>query len=151
MNVNDKAEIFHLHLHESFVAKDAGIVHENVDTAPLLHGRVNHGANFVSFRYIGAVGDRFTARIDNLLDDRFRRRERRPGAIARAAQIVDDDFRAARGESERMRSAKTAACAGYDCNFSVEADSHASPSQSSKLTTISVFTEFAMKQCSCES
>ncbi|MEZ5981281.1 MAG: hypothetical protein R3C54_03130 [Parvularculaceae bacterium] len=84
MNVNDQAEIFHLHLHESFVAKDAGVIHQNVDTAPLFHGHINHGDDFIRLRYIGAVGDRLTtARIDDLLDDGFSRRER-ISAIARA-------------------------------------------------------------------
>src|SRR3546814_31030 len=45
-------------------------------------------------------------------------------AVACAAQIVDDDLRAAPRQFERIGAAEPAAGSGHDCNTTVEIDRH---------------------------
>ena len=64
------------------------------------------------------------AGVGDLLHHGFRRRRVAAGAVDRAAEIVDDDLRAAPGEFERMGAAQSAAGAGDDDNLAVEANGH---------------------------
>jgi hypothetical protein len=61
-----------------------------------------------------AVGDRLTAAGDDLVDDLLRRPERCAGSVARAAEIVDHDFGAMRGQHQRVLAPNTATRAGDD-------------------------------------
>ncbi len=126
MDVDDKAEIRHLHLGEGFVAQDPRVVDEDVDPAPFFHRGLDHRCDVRVLRHVRAVGDRFAAAFQDFLDDRFGRRERRSRAVARAAEIVDDDLRPARREREGMRAAKAVAGAGDDGDLAVEPDGQGS-------------------------
>ena len=74
------------------------------DAAAVRHGGAARGADF--------------------LDD-LQRGVRMAGAVTGAAEVVDDDFRAAPGEFERIGAAQAAAGAGDNGNAAVKFDRHA--------------------------
>ncbi|MNE45914.1 hypothetical protein D3C80_1402290 [compost metagenome] len=45
VDVHDQAEISQLHLGETLVAQDAGVVHQDVDPAPAGHDLGDHGVD----------------------------------------------------------------------------------------------------------
>ena len=89
-----------------------------------LVARADHGRDLLEIRDVGAVGHRDAAGFADFLDHGFRRRQRSAGAVARAAEIIDDDFGAAARQSQRMRPSKTIARAGDDGDASVKPDCH---------------------------
>ena len=124
MHIQHLCKIGNLHFGERFVAQDAGIGAEQIDTAPLRGRAIHHRLDLLEVRDIGAVGHRYATRFSDFLDHRFRRVERSAGAVARAAEIIDDDLCAAARQSQRMRASKTIARAGNDGDASVKPDCH---------------------------
>ena len=122
MHVHDRLEILERHLGEALVAQDSGIVDEDIDPAPRLHGAVHHVGDFIGPGHVGAMGDRLAAVLRDLVDDRLRRTDRAARAVHRPAQIIDHDFRAARSQCQRMRAAKPCPCARDNGHSAVKPD-----------------------------
>ncbi len=106
------------HLVERDVAQDAGVVDDDVDAA----ARVDRGLDDLVAVLDGVVvGDGLAAGGLDLLDDLVGGGRRAlPVAGAAAAEVVDDDLGAARGEQQRVRAAEAVAGAGDDGDSSVE-------------------------------
>jgi hypothetical protein len=124
MHVQHLREIDDFHLGKGFVAQDAGIGTQEINATPLLGGAIDHCLHLLEVGHIGAIGHCHAARFSDFLDHGFGRRERTAAAVARAAKIVHDDFRAPACEAMRMRAAKTIARAGHDGDASVKPDCH---------------------------
>ena len=110
------------HVVEGLVAQDAGVVDDDVDAAE----RVERGLH--DRRAALGRGDASRCwrprrrRGLDLVDDVRGRARRRPGAVDRAAEVVDDDPGAAAGELERVRPAEAATGAGDDRDLAVETE-----------------------------
>ncbi|MNL51116.1 hypothetical protein D3C87_1741880 [compost metagenome] len=107
-----------VHFVERLVTQNTGIVDHHIDPTEGIEGVLNQ---FV------AVGDRVVVGLGGaagLADFRHHAISRRSvGAFAlgRAAEVVDQDFRALFGEQQCMRPSQAATCTGDDHNFIFEA------------------------------
>ena len=116
MDANDQFEIGGVHFGEGLVAQDAGVVDQDMDAAPGFLRLGDHFFHLGIFGDIAAIRHGLAAsRLDFL--DHGERGIGMAGAIARAAKIVDHDFRTAPRQLERIAAAKAAACAGDDGDF----------------------------------
>src|SRR6185312_3558246 len=105
------------HLLERDIAEDAGVVDEDVDPTP----RVDRGLDdLIAVLDRVVVRDRLAARRLDLGDDLVRRRGTLAFAGEAAAEVVDDDLRAAAGKQQRVRATEAATGAGHDRYFSIE-------------------------------
>ena len=122
MDVDDRVERLGRDVLERGVAQDAGVVHHDVD-APERVERALHdrGAPLGGGHGVG-VAHRFATRVVDLGDDPFGRGRGAAGAVDRAAEVVDDDQRAATRQLERVAPAETTAGAGDDRDLSVEGE-----------------------------
>ncbi len=119
VHVQHQPEIFQGALGETLVTQDAGVVDQDIDPAPLVHGLLDHGLDLV-VGDIGAVGDGLATGCTNLGDHIV-------GVLqfaARVRKIVNQYFRAAFGECQRVAAAEPAACAGNDGYLAIHSDSH---------------------------
>ena len=115
-------------------AHDAGVVHHDVDPAERVQGGVDEGPTVVGSRDVTGVGDRVTARRDDLGGHGRRGAGIRAVALHRSTEVVDDDTRAACREQTRVRATDPAPRAGDDRDASVEADlAHAFPALAVRL------------------
>ena len=96
VHAEDELEIRHLHLGEGLVAQHAGVVDEDVDAAPHPFGARRHRGDLLEIGDVGGVRDRGPAGGANL----FHNPQRIVGSDAVSAEIIDDDFRAARRKSQ---------------------------------------------------
>ena len=124
MHVENQPEVCDLHLGESLVAQDAGVVDEDVDAAPLFHGAAHHVGDALFVGDAAGRGHGFAAGRLDLGDDLVGGFRRAARTVARAAEIVDDDLGAARGERQRMRATEAIAGAGDDGDAVLEGDCH---------------------------
>ena len=129
MYIEHFGEISNFHLGKGFIAQDAGIGAQQIDASPFAGRTRHHGFDLLEIGNIGAIGHRHATGFANFLDDVFRRGQRTAAAVAGAAEIVDDDLRAAAGQPQRMRAPKTIARAGDDSDASVKPDCHDCSSQ----------------------
>ena len=115
------------HVVERLVAQDAGVVDDDVDLAERVDGGLDDGLAALGRGDGVVVGHGLAAGRLDLVDDLSARpRRRTAGAVDRAAEVVDDDQRAALGEQERVGAAEAAAGAGDDRDLAVEPEiSHA--------------------------
>ena len=89
--------------------------------AEALECRRDQSLGALDRRHVVAVRDRRAAGRDDLGDDGRCGRRVRPDARHRAAEIVDDDARAARGQQQRVGPPDPAAGSGDDGDAAVEA------------------------------
>ena len=61
MNVDHRLKVLDRHLGEALVTQDAGIVDEDVDPSPCVHGVFDHAFCALTVRHRAAVGKGFTA------------------------------------------------------------------------------------------
>jgi hypothetical protein len=73
--------------------------------APLFGGTIDHRRDLLEVRDIGAIGHRHAAGFPDLLDHGFGGRRRSAAAVARAAEIIDDDLGTPARQAQRMRTA----------------------------------------------
>jgi hypothetical protein len=123
MNPHDKFKILKRHFGEAFVAQQAGVVDENIDAAPEGLRARDHPPDMFAIGDIGAIRDRNTAQCFDLGCDL----ERCFGGGAIAADIIDDDFGAARREAQCVAAPEPAARASDDRHAFVESDGHLPP------------------------
>src|SRR5690606_2053573 len=116
VNAIDLLPIVIGHLVETGVAKDAGVVDDDVDAAELVERGLNN-----AFAVLDRVvaGDGLAAGGHNLVDDAVGGRLARPLAVHAAAEVIDDDAGSPRSKEQRVGSAQPAARAGDDGDPSV--------------------------------
>src|ERR1043166_7766215 len=90
VDANDRVEILDAHVEDHPVAQDAGIVDDDVNVAPLLDGGLDHPLGAIEVRDVVAIGQGFTARGADLVDDFARWTTGRPAAVQLGADVVDD-------------------------------------------------------------
>ena len=134
MHVKHQTKVAQFHFAETFVAQNAGVVDQNVDAAPRVHRGGDHGGNSRLISHRSVIGNGGSACRTNLVNHHVGRGQL---GVASArwgeAKIIDYDFRATRGECERVLSAEAAASAGNDGNFAVKTNTHAVLSRSGRL------------------
>ena len=106
---------------EARPADDAGVVDQDVDTAPLLDRSIDERLRASGGGHVAGVGDRLSARVDDLGGDPRRRLRVRADARHRAADVVDDDAGAQLGEQARVGPADAASRAGDNRDPALEA------------------------------
>ena len=116
----DSVEVCLGHGEKHLVADDAGIVHDDVEPAVLLHRPLDQGLGRLPVRDRAVVGDGLTAAADDLGGDRFGRRFLGLLAVQSRSEVVDHDRRAGRGKSEAVGAAEAPAAAGHDRDLAVE-------------------------------
>ena len=137
MNLNDEGEVGRIHLGERLVAKDTGIVDENVNAAPGFLGLRDHLYHLLIFGHAGAVRHRFpTGSLDFF--DHLVRGVRCPGAGAITAQVVHHDLGAATGQLKRIFATKAAASASDNGYLVVETDGHGKGAPSRELERLPI-------------
>ncbi len=120
----------HLHHHvpvgfagvgEGLVAQNAGVVHQDVDLAEAVDRRLEDRLAAFHGRDVGAIGHRLAAIGDDLVHHGLgHRRGPRRGAVARAAEVIDDHRCAFLGEQFGVGAAQPAASPGDDRHLSIE-------------------------------
>ena len=114
----DEVPVLRRHLLERRVAQDPGVVHDDVDPLPRVERRLNDLRAVLNGV---VVGNGFSARFLDLVDDLVRRGGRLAVTVSRAPQVVHDDLRAARREEQCVRAAQSVAGPRDDGDPSVEA------------------------------
>lgn len=134
VNIDDEVPVGVLDVLEADVAKDAGVIEEDVDAPKGLDGGVDDAMAVFDAVVVG--GSLATGGFD-LIDDDVRGLESRSVcrigrtsrsahlvgvalALEGAAEVVDDDAGTARGEEEGVGLAEAAASAGDDDDLAVE-------------------------------
>jgi hypothetical protein len=111
VDAHDVVEVVLAHVEEHPVAQEAGVVHEDVEPAPLLEAAPDHGERVVPIGDVAAVGHRVATRSADLVDHRVGRarltltREREP-------EVVHHDLHALPRQRERVRPTEAAPRAG---------------------------------------
>ena len=128
MDAHDRFEIRRGHLGKALVTQDTGVVDQDMDAAPgFLCPRGGFG-HLRKVRDIAAIGDRGPAGCADFLDHGQRRISRtsagNPGAVARAAQVVDHHARASPSQFQRISPAQPAARAGDDGDLVMKGNAH---------------------------
>ena len=108
------------HVHEHPVARDPGVVDEDVEAAERFERLPHHAPGRGEVRDVVAVRDRRAAGGVDFRNDLLRRRRVNALARQRRAEIVDDDPCARTRERECVLPADAAACAGDDRNLALE-------------------------------
>ena len=122
MNIDDSLEVRQRHLGEAGVPQDAGVVDQDVDPAPSLNGGLDHMLHLAGVGDVRPVGDRLTARGDDLVGDFLGRRRGMARAVDGAAEIVDDDLRATPGQGQGVRPTKTRRRTGHDGDAAIKSN-----------------------------
>ncbi len=102
------------HVHQHPVAQDAGVVHEDVEIAERLDGRIDQPLTALPIGDAVAVGDGFPAHRLDLLGHRFGGRLVVATAVGGTPEVVHDHLRAFSGEQQRMLAANATSRAGDD-------------------------------------
>ena len=128
VHIDHQFEIGNLHLGEALVTQDAGVVHQDIDAAPGVHGLLHHGLHRHEVGHGRAVGNRLAARCSDLVDYGLRRADGpgAGGAIPRTAQVINQHAGATRRQCERMLASQSAAGASNDGHTAGEIESHES-------------------------
>ncbi|BBZ43809.1 hypothetical protein MPRM_10900 [Mycobacterium parmense] len=121
MHVDDGFEPVGRHVLEGRVPDDARVVDHDVDPSPRIQGGIDDRLSPLGTRHAVAVGDRLATVAANLLGGGFGGAAASAGTRHRAADVVDHDPRAARGEQQRVPLAQTASRAGDHRHLAVEA------------------------------
>src|SRR5581483_1063627 len=127
VNADHRVPLLLGHLGEGAVTQDAGVVDENVDLAERLDRVVEQGFAARDRADVGAVGDRLAAAFINRVGDLLCHGGVLAGAVAWAAEVIDDDGRAFACKQLCVGSTEAAASAGDDRDFLVEQTHFCSP------------------------
>ena len=103
-----------LHLVEGAVTQDAGIADHAVDLAELVDRGLDDVGGAFGFGDGVVVGDGTTACVTDLLDHLVGHGRSGTGAVARSAEVVDDDAGTLAGERQRILAPESASCARND-------------------------------------
>ena len=132
VDIDDRVEQLGVHVGERLVAQDPGVVDHDVDATEGVDGGLHDRRAALGRRHRVGVGDRLAAGRGDLVDDQLGGADVGAGAIDGAAEVVDDDEGAPRGEKQGVLLAESAAGTGDDRNLAVETElSHESRNLSS--------------------
>ena len=127
MYIQHQFEVVQAALGKALVPQDAGIVHQDVDAAPLVHGLLDHGLDLVVFRHVGAVGDSLAAQGLDLRHHGLGGVAGAAGAVLGAAQVIDHHPGTAFGQFNGVTAAQALARPGNNGYFAVITDRHLFP------------------------
>ena len=102
------------HVDQHAVAEDAGVVHEHVQVAEGVDGRLHEPARPLPVGHVVAVGDRFPARGPDLRHDLLGRGRVAAGPVGAAAEVVDHDLCTLGREQQGVFPPHSASRAGDD-------------------------------------
>jgi hypothetical protein len=114
MNGDHSVEIFGSKVVDHPVAKDAGIVHQNVEATELLDRLPYQVRRPIEVIDAVVIGDRTTACGEDLVNHLLRRALVGAVAIGGGTDIVDDDGGTFAGQREGLATADAASSAGDD-------------------------------------
>ena len=110
------------HVVERLIAKDAGVVDEDVDPPERVECRLHDRLSTFGGGHAFDVGHRLAAEGDDLVDDLLRGAGGTTRPVDQAAEVVDHEASTSSGEFERMAAAEAVAGTGDDGDFVVEAE-----------------------------
>ena len=109
------------HVDDHPVAQDAGVVDEDVEVAERLDRRVDQPLGALPVGDVVAVDDRLAAQVALISATTcWAGVASPPVAVVGAAEVVDDDLGALRGEQQRVLAADAASRSGDDRDATVE-------------------------------
>ena len=114
MHPDHRVELRLLHLQQALVAQDAGVVHEDVDGAEVIHRRLDDPLRLIELADVAVVRDGFTARGFDLLARLRGRVLAAPATVDVYAGVVDDDLSAVRRKLHRDPATDAAPRTGDD-------------------------------------
>ena len=120
MDLHDQVPVLLGGVGEGLVAQDAGVADQDVDLAEIIQGGLEDVLAALDGRDVVGVGRGPAAGRDDVVDHLLRRAPVRARAVARSAQVVDDDRRAFLGEQLGVGLAQPVPCARNDGDFSVQ-------------------------------
>ena len=116
MNGHNQIPILKGHFRKRLIAQDACIINEDINVTPFRDGLIDHGLDFIFLGHIGAISNGFAACGYDFRHDIIRHSGPAARAIHRAAKVINDNFHAARGQSQSMATAQAATCPRHDCD-----------------------------------
>ena len=115
MNFDDEAKVVERHLHKAFVAQDTGVVDQNIDAAPFVHGLLDHVFNLSVVSNVGAMANCLTTCGFDFRNDRICI----GGFAALVAKVIYDDFCTTFCECQRVTPTQTLASSCDDGHLAV--------------------------------
>ena len=112
------------HREQHPVAQDPGVADHDVEPAEGVDGLLHEGTGGSEVADVGGVGDRLAAGSGDLVDDVVGRPGVAAGAVALAAEVVDDDLGAVLGEHQRVLATDPPPPAGDDADPTFTQCSH---------------------------
>ncbi len=120
VNLDDRIPLLLGHVEDRAVAKDARVVDEDVEVAIGLERLLDEILAALPTRDVVVVGARLTAGRLDLIDRLLRGPVVGTRAIPFAAEVIDDDLGAFRGQEHRVRTTDPASGTGDDRDLSVK-------------------------------
>ena len=120
MHLDHPVPIGLLGLGKGLVEQDAGIVHQDIGTAEILDGVLEHRLPACDGRDVGTVGVGTAALGLDRIDDFLRHRNVGAGTVAGTTEVVDHDRRALAREQLCVGLTEPAARTGDDRDLAVE-------------------------------
>jgi hypothetical protein len=117
VNGDDGVPLLLGHVHEHPVAKDPGVVDEDVEAAELVERLLDHPLGAGEVGDVLRICSGFSAGGFDLDDDLLRRRVVVAFARERGTEVIDDDVRAGLRQRKRVRPADAASGAGDNRNL----------------------------------
>ncbi len=124
MDGEDFVPVFFAHVVEGDVAEDARVADDGIEASPGVDRGLDHVETAIVFGDAIVVGDSFAAGGFDFIDDLLRGGTVFALAVWVAAEVVDDDFRAATGEVQRVGAAEAAASTGHKGYLPFKRDCH---------------------------
>ncbi len=116
----DRVEILLAHVEDHAVAKDAGVVHHDVELAEVVQRALDDALGGFEIANALEIRDRLAAEAADLLDHVLGWRTRLTGAVEVAAEIVDHDLGPLFGQQQRFFAANTASGACNDRDLPIK-------------------------------
>src|ERR1700722_1944683 len=122
MDLDHRVPFLDRHVVEHAIAKDASVVHHDVDAAEIVDCVLHHALRVFPARDAAGVGHGATlaVRLLDFLDHALSRARILALAGDRRADVVHHDLGAVRGQGNRRRPSDPAAGAGYDRDLPVK-------------------------------
>src|SRR5713101_7147981 len=117
MDRDNRLEVLVAHVEDHAVAKDSGVVHDNIELAEIVERAFDDPLGGLEVGHALEVGHRLAACRAYFLDNVFGRRARLPGAVEMSPEVVDDHLGALFSHQEHFFAADSASGAGDDRYF----------------------------------
>ena len=124
VDVEDDVPLLLRHVEDHLVAKDAGVVDDDVEAAEGVERLLHHAVSGLEVGDVVVVRDGVAAHLLDLGDDLVGGALLAAGAGGGATEVVDDDASALGREAKRLAAANAASGAGDDGDFAFEPVTH---------------------------